>query len=76
VGCSAGLSPSEELHELLDGKPGVDDDAAERARSDLLVIRNDDSCVRSVAAENHMAAGLAAEDEPRALKSSTDLKAR
>ncbi len=73
---SAALSPSEKFHELLDGEPGIGDDSAERARSDLLVIGNDDPGVRLVAAEDHVAAGLAAEDEPSALKSTADLKAR
>jgi len=71
----ATLSPSEQLHKLFDGEPGIGDDSAERARSDLLVVGNDDPGVRSVAAEDHMAAGLAAENEPGARKSSADFKA-
>jgi hypothetical protein len=60
---------------LFDGEPGIGDDSAERARSDLVVIRNDDPGVRVVAAEDHMAPGLAAEDEPSALKRSANFKA-
>jgi len=58
---SAGLSPSKQLHELSDGKPSVGDDAAERAGSELLVVGNDNPGVRLVAAEDHVAAALAAE---------------
>jgi len=71
---SAALSPSEELDELFDGEPGVGDDAAERAGSQLLMVRDDGPGVRLATAQDHMAAGLAAEDEPRALKSSVDFK--
>lgn len=60
------FSPSAKFHKLFDGESGVGDDPAERA--DLLVVGNDDSGVRPVAAEDHVAAGLAAEDEPGALK--------
>jgi hypothetical protein len=40
----------------------------------LLVIGNDDPGVRLVAAEDHVAAGLAAEDEPSVCKCRTDFK--
>ena len=39
------------------------------------MVGNDDSGVRLVAPEDHVAAGLAAKDEPRALKGSADFKA-
>jgi hypothetical protein len=39
------------------------DDAAEGARSDLLVVGHDNPSMRFVAAENHVAATLAAEHE-------------
>jgi len=54
-------SASEQLYELIDGHAGVGDDAAERARSDLLVVGHDDSGMRLVAAKNHVAATLASE---------------
>jgi hypothetical protein len=73
---TAALSPSEKFHELFDGEPCIGDDSAQRARSDLVVIGNDDPGVRLVAAEDHMAAGLATEDEPSALKGCADFKAR
>lgn len=69
------MSPPEKLRELFDGEPGIGDDSAERARSDLLVVGNDDPGVRLVAAEDHVAAGLATEDKPCALKGSADFKA-
>jgi len=68
---TAALSPSEKFHELFDGEPCIGDDSAQRARSDLVVIGNDDPGVRLVAAEDHMAAGLAS-----ALKGCADFKAR
>jgi hypothetical protein len=49
---------------LLDGESCVGDDSAERAQSDLLVVGNHDPGVRLVAAEDHVAAVLAAENEP------------
>ena len=42
-------------------KPSVGDDAAERAGSELLVVGNHNPGVRLVAAEDHVAAALAAE---------------
>ena len=56
-------SASEQLYELIDGHASVGDDTAEGARSDLLVIGYDDPGMRLVAAENHVAATLAAEHE-------------
>ena len=49
---------------MIDGHAGVGDDAAEGARSDLLVVGYDNSGMRFVAAEDHVAATLAAEHEP------------
>jgi hypothetical protein len=51
------------LYELIDGHAGVGDDAAEGARSDLLVVGYDDPGMRLFAAENHVAATLAAKHE-------------
>ena len=42
-------------------------------RQDLLVVGNDGPGVRLVAAEDHVAAGLAAEDKSGALQGGTDL---
>ncbi len=67
--------PSEQLHELFNGESGVRYDAAERAGSEPLVLGNDGPGVRLVAAEDHVAAGLAAEDESRALEGGADFKA-
>jgi len=70
------LSPSEEFHELFDGEAGIGNDSPERAQSDLLVVGNDDPGVRLVAAEDHVAAGLAAEDESRPFQRGADFNAR
>jgi hypothetical protein len=69
------LLPSEQSHELVNGESGIGDDAAERTGSDLLVVGNNGPGVRLVAAEDHVAAGLAAEDEPGVLKGGTDFNA-
>jgi hypothetical protein len=53
-GHSSAASASEQLYELIDGHAGVGDDAAEGARSDLLVVGHDNPNMRFVAAENHM----------------------
>jgi hypothetical protein len=74
--CSAALSAPEQFHELFNGQTGVCDDAAERAGSQLLVVWDDGPGVRSVAAKDHVAAGLAAENESGALKGCADFKAR
>jgi len=42
-GHSSAASASEQLYELIDGHAGVGDDAAEGARSDLLVVGYDNS---------------------------------
>jgi hypothetical protein len=62
-GHSSAASASEQLYELIDSHAGIGDDAAEGARSDLLVVGHDNPNMRLVAAENHMAATLAAEHE-------------
>jgi hypothetical protein len=62
-GHSSAASASEQLYELIDGHAGVGDDAAEGAHSDLLVVGYDNSGMRFVAAEDHVAATLAAEHE-------------
>ena len=56
-------SASQQIHELFYGKPGIGDDAAQRAGTDLPVIGDYGTGVRFVAAQNHMASGLAAENE-------------
>jgi hypothetical protein len=72
---AAALSPSEQFHELFNGESGVGDDAAERAGSEPLVVGNNGPGGRLVAAEDHVATGLAAEYEPGALKGGTDFNA-
>jgi hypothetical protein len=64
------------LDELFNAESGIGDDAAERAGSELPVVGNNDPCVRSVAPKHHVAACLAAEDEPGALQGGADLAAR
>jgi hypothetical protein len=61
-------SPSEQLHELFNGYAGVGDDAPERSGSDLLVVGDDGPGVRLVAAQDHVASGLAAEHKASAFK--------
>ena len=53
------LSPSEQLHELVNRQSSVGDDATQRAGSKLLVVGDNDPGVRSIAPEDHVAAGLA-----------------
>jgi hypothetical protein len=72
---AAASSPTEQLHELFNGEPGVRDDAAQGAGSEPLMVGNNGSGVRYVAAEYHVASGLAAKDEPGALEGGTSLKA-
>jgi hypothetical protein len=67
--------PPKQLQELFDSEAGVRDDAAERAGSKRLVVGNNDPGIRLVAAEDHVAASLAAEDESGALKGGAHLKA-
>lgn len=62
-GHSSPASAPEQLYELIDGHVGVGEDAAKGARSDLLVVGYDDSCMRFVTPENHVAATLAAKHE-------------
>jgi len=64
------------LDELFKGESAIGDDAAERAGSELPVIGNNDSCVRSVAPKHHVAACLAAKDKAGALQGGADLAAR
>jgi hypothetical protein len=63
------------LHELFDGHAGVGDDSSERAGSNLPVVGDDGAGVRLVAAEDHVAAALAAEAKSGALEGGTDLGA-
>src|ERR1019366_8910438 len=60
---TATASAVEQLYELIDGHTGVSDDAAEGARSDLLVVGYDNPSMRFVAAKDHVTATLAAEHE-------------
>ena len=60
---TATASAVEQLYELIDGHTGVGDDAAEGARSDLLVVGYDNPSMRFVAAKDHVTATLAAERE-------------
>jgi hypothetical protein len=41
---------------LIDGKPGVGDDAAESACPDLLVVRNNHPGMRIIATQDHVTA--------------------
>jgi hypothetical protein len=75
IGEVPALLPSEQLYELFNGESGVRDDAAERAGSKPLVLGYNGPGVRLVAAQNHVATRLAAEDEPSALKGGADLEA-
>jgi len=74
-GQSRGSLTSKQLDELLDGESGVGDDATGRAGSKLLVVGNNDPCVRLVAAKHHVAAGLTAEDETGAPQGSANFTA-
>ena len=69
------MSASKQLQELIDGEPGIGDNAAECSGSHLLVIGDDGPGVRIVPAEHHVAPGLAAEDEPGPLQCSADFTA-
>src|SRR5262249_8402595 len=60
---------------LIKGESSIGDDPPERAGSKRLMVGNDHPRVRLVAAEDHMAAGLATENEPGALQRSTGFKA-
>ena len=75
IGAVPALLPSEQLYEVFNGESGVHYDAAERAGSKPLVLGYNGPGVRLVAAQNHVATRLAAEDEPSALKGGADLKA-
>ena len=60
---------------LSNREAGIWNDAAECAGSELLVVRYDDPGVGLVAAEDHVAAVLAAENKSGAFKSGADFKA-
>jgi hypothetical protein len=68
------LSPSQQLHELFNGEPGIGDDPTKRARSELPVVGNDNPGVRVLATEDHVATRLAAEDKPGPLQRRADFK--
>jgi hypothetical protein len=68
------LSP-DKLHELLNGKTCVGDDAAQGANPDLLVVWDDRSGVRVVAAQNNVASGLTSEYKTSPLEGSLYLAA-
>ena len=59
-------------HELIDGEVGVRDDTPERALADLFMVRHDNAGMRSIAAEDHVAAGLPTKHETGALQSPPD----
>ena len=69
-------SASEQRHKLLNSETCVGNNAAERADPHLLVIRNDNPCMRLIAAKHHVTAGLTAKNKADALKSSANLTAR
>lgn len=46
---------------MVNGQPGICDDAPQSTLPDLHVVRHDDAGVRLVAAQDHVTAGLAAE---------------
>jgi hypothetical protein len=58
--------------ELIDGETGVGDDAPERALADLFVVGDDNTAIRNLAAEDHVAAGLPTKHEAGALQSPSD----
>jgi hypothetical protein len=64
-----------QFNELLDGEAGVGDDATQRAGSEPFVIGHDGPCIGFVATKHHVAAGLAAKNEPSALQGSADFTA-
>ena len=64
---------SEQLHELLNGESCIRDDPTECAGTDLLVVGNDSPGVWIVPAEDHVAAGLATENEAGALQRGADI---
>ncbi|HEY7242386.1 MAG TPA: hypothetical protein VH678_00705 [Xanthobacteraceae bacterium] len=68
-------SAPKQLDKLFNRESGIRNDTTQRAGSELLVVRNNDPGVRLVASKHHMAAGLAAEDEPGALQGGADLTA-
>ena len=72
---TSAASAHEQLYELIDGHAGVGDDATEGTRSNLLVVGYDNSAMRFVAAENHVAAPLAAEHEACPFQSGPHLSA-
>jgi hypothetical protein len=59
---------AQKIQEGFDGQTGVSNDAAERTRSDLLVVGDDDASPWVVAAEDHVAAGLTAKNKACSLQ--------
>jgi hypothetical protein len=51
------------MYELINSESGVGDDPSECTLSDLPVVGHDNTSIRVAAAQDHMAAGLAAELE-------------
>jgi hypothetical protein len=67
---------AQQLLELADGEARVGDDPPHRSLSDLAMVGHDDTCIWLAAAQDHMAAGLAAKLEAGALQSRADLPPR
>jgi hypothetical protein len=70
-----GLSPSEQLHEQFNRETGIGDYAAEGAGADLFVVGDDDAGKRRIAAQDHVTAALAAEDESGSFQGSSHFTA-
>lgn len=64
------------MQELLNGQASVRDDAAQSARADLLMIRNDHAGIGFLTPQDHVAAGLTPEYKPRTFKRGAHLAAR
>jgi hypothetical protein len=76
--CPAGgmsLAPKQ-FNKLLDREAGVRDDATESAGSNLLVVGNNGSRVRLMAAKHHVASGLSAKNEAGALQGGANFTTR
>jgi hypothetical protein len=72
---SSTRSAFEQFHELFDRQSRIGYDASQRAGSDMLVIRHDDTGMWIVATKDHVTACLPSEHETRALQRSANLPA-
>ncbi len=66
----------QQLLELIHGEARIGDDPPQRALSDLAMVGHDDTGMWVAAAQDHMAAGLAAKLEAGAFQSRADLASR